>query len=332
MSIDQDARRKLYEHLLAPDAERKIEIQKAALNAGKGIKTGIILNHRNVRGEVSDYELTIPKYKVTLLVARTGGGKTTYLVNIIRRMAMQKANGFLITLEEPEHDLRAKLLACYSRELNINYQYNAITVDRAVQLLAGFVPTEQEITEVTAFEKDIIARCRIIDANQAFDIDKVAQPTIMYDPQFIADIIKFRNVGKKHPLDYVVVDFGQLMESEDTDNANSYQRMKAVMQACKNMAGGLGIAVIAGAQMHRQVAKLPIWEWEPEHIRDGSDMEQAASLILATGRDKEYHDEEYQMAARIMKNRGGPTTVAGMFKIDWENCYVPDRGLEPSDS
>jgi len=120
------------------------------------------------------------------------------------------------------------------------------------------------------------------------------------------------------------------MESADGDNTNSYQRMKAVMQACKNLAGGLGIAVVIGAQLQRSVASVDIWDWEPEHIRDGSDMEQAASLILAVGQDKDYPDQECNTVIRYLKNRNGPKRVAGMFNVKYEYCFIPQKGSVPS--
>ena len=66
-------------------------------------------------------------------------------------------------------------------------------------------------------------------------------------------------------------------------------------------------------------------------IRDGSDMEQAASLIIAIGQDKDYHDKGCNMATRFLKNRYGPKRVARMFNIEFDKCFIPNNGRIPSD-
>lgn len=79
-------------------------------------------------------------------------------------------------------------------------------------------------------------------------------------------------------------------------------------------------------------AFMPVWDWVPELIRDGSDIEQAGSLILAIGQDKKYHDKEKNMVVRFLKNRHGPKRVAGMFNIDFAHSHIPDIGAEPTNA
>lgn len=321
---DMEANQALYDHFLAHDNVIKERAGKAAQRAGEGVNTSIILNHVNAAGDAHDWNLRIPKYAITLVVARTGGGKTTWLLNLMTRMALAGENGFCITLEEPLFALRAKMMACYSRINHPNDSLNAIGVKGAIKALSK----GEETDEILAFDKEVMRRCRIVDANEAIAQTDMISPTVMYDPEFIWGLIQYRNQNSNKRLDYVVIDFGQLLETHGADNSNSYQRMKSVMQCCKNLAHSLGIAVIAGAQMNRSVFNIPIWDWEPEQIRDGSDMEQAADMIIASGIDKEQPDPNYQQAARFLKNRNGPTTVSGLFNIEFDHCYIPERGIE----
>jgi len=328
LSVEDKAyRESLYELLLEP-VDKHLERMKAdALRAGEGIDTGFSLHNRSAAGDISDFNLRIPKFAITMVCARTGGGKTTILSNLALRMSEAGANGLFITLEEPGYAIRAKLLSGYSRSINLNHSLMASTVWQATKAIAG----HGKCAEMDKFNRKVMRHVRIVDANTLVDETKIISPTVMYDPQFVADLIAYRNSKSRKALDFVIIDFGQLMESDGIDNSSSYQRMKAVMQGMKNLAGGLGIAVVMGVQLQRSCASVSIWDWEPEMIRDGSDMEQAASLILAIGQDKKFHDPECNMVLRFLKNRNGPKRVAGMFKIEWEYCYIPLTGLKPTD-
>lgn len=321
------SRKALYDQLLEHDNKHLERMQVNAKRAGKGIDTGYNLFSRSAKGDLSRFQLKIPKYAITIVCARTGGGKTCWLTNISTRMAMAGATGFFITLEEPDFMIRAKMLACYSRSKNEQFSVQATNTWNALKVISG----NGTCAEMKEFNDSIMKRVRIVDANTTVDLKKISSPAIMYQPQFITDLVQYRNQKADRPLDFVVIDFGQLMESEDADNSNSYMRIKAVMQALKNLAGSLGIAVIIGAQLQRSCASVSIWDWEPEMIRDGSDMEQAASLILASGVDKDSKDKINDMALRFLKNRNGPKRVAGMFNISFDCNYIPLEGLEPKD-
>lgn len=320
MVNSEDTTRELFDQLLEPDAKHFARLREDAKNAGKGVKTGFKLHSKKADGSVSEIDLWIPKYAVTMMAARTGGGKTTWMTNLAMRMALGGSKGFFITLEEPAFAIRAKMMATHSRTVG-----KPITSWDATGAIAGRNPCQT----MEQFDKEVMRNLRIVDANQTVDFDKCESATVMYQPQWISNLIAYRNSMAGQALDFVVIDFGQLMETMDSDNSNSYQRMKGVMQAVKNIAGGLGIAVIIGAQLKRECAGIPFWDWEPEMIRDGSDMEQAASLILAVGSDKEYPDKECTMALRYLKNRNGPKNVAGMFKTEFECNYIPLDGQEP---
>ncbi len=316
----------LYDNLLEHETPYLESLKAGALRSREGISTGLILKSRTAQNDVTDLELCIPKHAITMVCARTGGGKTTFMADLTKRMVLGGATGFFVTLEEPDHAITAKLLASYTMTKHKNHSLEALTVGGAMDVIAG-VKTCPDFDD---FKKHIIRKVRVIDANKAVDFDRVETPSIMYQPQYIADLIKFRNAKSEKPLDFVVIDFCQLMETSEADNSSSYLRLKAVMQAMKNLCGHLGIAVVMGAQLQRSCFSIPVWNWEPEMIRDGSDIEQAASLVIAIGNDKDYHDKKRNTAIRFMKNRCGPQRVAGMFDIDFAHCHVPSNGAEPT--
>jgi len=314
----------LYRDVLGSDKKQLEEDAIDIARAGQGIDTGYVMHSRAANGDMSEFNLRIPKYAITMITARTGSGKTTWMTNLANRMAMDGASGLFITLEEPRYSIRGKMLASFTKEKNKKYSMNALTPWQAMKANSG----KQECPVLEEFNKKIMRKVRVVDANRS--VPKHSEtPGIFYQPQYIGDLIKYRNSKSQAPLDFVIIDFGQLMETLDSDNSNSYQRMKGVMQACKNLSGSLGIAVVIGAQLQRQCAAINIWDFEPEHIRDGSDMEQAASLILATGMDKNLSEEDVNMVLRILKNRNGPKRVGGFFDIDFEHNHIPLKSSEP---
>ena len=316
----------LYDNLLENKKMHLDDMREDAKRAGKGIPTGINLHCKSASGALNNFELKIPKNAVTIIAARTGGGKSAWLVNLAVRMALGGANGFYVTLEEPHYLISAKMLSCYSRIVHQSHSAMATTFDQGVHVIAG----REESDVWDDFDKKILNRVRVIDANKGTKKEDIETPAVLYQPQFITDLITHRNMKAGDYLDFVIIDFGQLMESQYADNSNSYQRMKAVMQACKNMARNLGLAVLVGGQMKRETWNMSIWDWEPELIRDGSDMEQAASLILATGLDKKAYDKEYNIVLRFLKNRLGPKRVAGLFRGEFEYCYFPLDSSAPT--
>lgn len=322
---EEKALKGLYDNLLQDTSEHLKSIEADARKARQGIRTRLILQSKTAKGDVSDFELWVPRHAITLVCARTGGGKTTFMADMSRRLVDSGAKGFFVTLEEPAHAIYAKLLASFSMSKHVNHSMESVTVHEAQEAIAGV----SKCNDMDGFKKHIVNALRVVDANKSVDLEHIETPSVMYQPQFIADLIKYRNIKSTKPLDFVVIDFGQLMETMDADNSSSYLRLKAVMQAMKNLCGQLGIAVIMGAQLQRACAGVSVWDWEPEMIRDGSDIEQAASLIIAIGRDKEYHDKERDMAVRFLKNRNGPQRVAGMFNINFPHCHIPNRGAVP---
>ena len=316
----------LYDSLLCRDNEFLDSLREDAQNAGKGIDTGYRLTSMHGDGSLRDFRLFIPKYAITIICARTGGGKTTTMTNLAVRLPLAGAVGMYVTLEEPAFSITAKMLASYSRTVNASHSMQAINNHEALKAIAG----DLDCRDMDGFRKDVLKKCRPIDANKTVDTSKIETATVLYQPQYITDLIQYRDKKTGRPLDFVIIDFGQLLECSNGET-NSYIRMKSVMMALKNLAGS-GIAVIIGAQMKRESAPLWIWDWEPEMIRDGSDMEQAASMIIAVGRDTKEKDLVNRDVIRLLKNRNGPKRVGGCFNIDFAHNYIPLTSAQPSEA
>ena len=325
--IGQEAAADLYDELLVEDDLFLESLKADAEKAGQGIKTDIRLWSVDNDGNHDTFDLYIPKYAITAVVARTGGGKTTMMTNLSTRLTLAGAPGLYVTLEEPAFAITAKMLASYSAYKNRSHSLTALKTGDAIKAIAG----KSNPDDLKGFKSEVLRRCRPIDANKLIDKKNIASATLLYQPQYVADIIDYCNSSLgEQKLQFVIVDFGQLMEVSGADNNSSYQRIKAVMMALKNLAG-TGIAVIIGGQMKREVAAKWIFDWEPEDIRDGSDLEQACSMIIAVGRDTKQKDIDQRDVIRLLKNRNGRKRVGGMLTVDFEHNYIPTLTEQPSE-
>lgn len=324
--IGQDAAEDLYSELLCDEKEFLESLKADAEKAGQGIKTDIQLHSVDNDGNFSPFELYINKFSVTALVARTGGGKTTLATNLASRMSVMGNTGLYVTLEEPAFAITAKMFAAYSMYKNKNHSSMGITTSDAMKVIAGKMPHP----DLEGFRQEVLNRCRPVDANKLIDKGNLASPNLLYQPQYIADIIAFCNAKAQQDLDFVCIDFGQLLQIEGIDNSNSFNRIKQVMMLLKQLAG-TGIAVIIGAQMQRGIYSEWIYDWEPEQVKEGGDLEQACSMMIAIGRDTKQKDIDQRDVIRLLKNRNGRKRVGGMLTIDFEHNYISTLTEQPTE-
>lgn len=319
LTPDQEAFNALCDELLCHETKYLEGLKEDAKKARLGLPTGIRMFSVNSKDEASDIELVIPKFAITIVAARTSGGKTTCLTDMTTRLVMRGNNGLYVTLEEGKHAINAYLLSSYSTRRHPNHSMLQVTRDDAMSVIAG----TRKLDYLDDFRKNVLHKCRVVDANGTVDGENIEKPSVLYYPQYIANLINYRNSKSASPLDFVMIDFGQLLESYEGYD-DPARRIRTVMQALKNLAG-TGISVVIGAQMKRECMSEPIWKWEPEQLRDGSDMEQAANLIVAIGKEKNSED----MVLRYLKNRNGPKRVGALFDIDFAHCRIPDQGRFP---
>ena len=325
MSIDRHAASEMYEELLCDDATFLEGLKADADRAGQGLKTDIQLWSVDNDGNHKEFPLYLPRWAISIVCGRTGGGKTTMLVNLGVRLSMQGYGGLYVTLEEPAFAITAKMLASYSAYTNKNHSSDAISVGDAIKVIAG----KTQYKDMVGFQKNVLGMCRPIDANKHIDGSNLASPNLLYQPQYIADILAYAQ-GDGKPLDYVIIDFGQLLEVEGSDLNNSHNRIKAVMKVLKQLAG-TGIAVIIGAQMQRTIFSEWVFDYEAENLLSGADMEQSANIIICCGRDTKQKDIDQRDVIRLLKNRNGKKRCGGMTTFNFENCYIPTLTEQPTE-
>ena len=152
----------------------------------------------------------------------------------------------------------------------------------------------------------------------------VGRPIAIADKsgQTLTDIRAFaRQVGKKHKLGAIVVDYLQLMQ--DTERGrNRYESVTAISNGLKIMARDLDVPVIALAQLNRGIEGRKDNAPGLSDLRDSGAIEQDADVVILLNREQapgDAEDEKSMMILHVAKNRHGKT---GHLALRFEGMFA----------
>ncbi|KVR92143.1 replicative DNA helicase [Burkholderia vietnamiensis] len=231
-----------------------------------------------------------------ILAARPGMGKTSLALNIAAHAAVDHGVLFL-SMEMPESELIDRNIASLGR----------VPLDRVMN-----APDDNEFWDrVTA------ATLKMRDMN--LHIDDQASLRLL-------DVrSKARMVKRKSGLDVLIVDYLQLMQGE---GSNRNAEIEGISRGLKALAKELDIAVIALAQLNRQVEQRANRTPMLSDLRDSGSIEQDADAVLFIHREEVANpdaSEQWRGFAqiRVAKFRHGrtgdvPMTYSGEF-VRFEN-------------
>lgn len=300
--------------------------RKDAEAAAERLSCGIQLvntgNYNN--GEYND--LSFPKKALTIIAGKTGGGKTTTMLNVAVSLCMQGKKGIFLTLEEAEFSLACKTMAIfdsYKRGYNSAYTANEFRF----MMKTGKIKDWELLKE---YKKTVVRNLIFVDANKHAKSEDAATPSSLYDPRCLDIFASSEFFSGK--VEYILADYIQLMQTDDFQAA-AYVNVKKVMQAVRYMCGQHDAAIIMGAQLNREAAKLDMVDWVPEMLREAADIEQGANMIIAAGKVANAQGEQ-SFALRILKNRDGNPFQSGVFDISYPHQFItsrPEGGLQDVD-
>lgn len=294
--------------LQPPTLERLAAIEA---HRGKGFDLGWTFYNRN--GE----KRLVKAQGMTIIAARTGGGKTTTLTNIAARALHVEpdAHVLFLSLEEAEESVYYRILGAYMGQS------------------AAAAPTIDEI------HRGIGSRGKTLSA----DSDKwggiLAAANYMESRLLIADLINTPNLRdadfavelmheffeRYRERAIICLDYIQMLQPSGKIS-NDYRDFKRVMTKVKELIAAR-VTLFAGAQMNRDVADRKVTAQEEfitaicENIREAADIEQAAELILYARGDNRPEIAEQNgtpyMNFRILKNRRGPSDMSMAMAVNW---------------
>ena len=301
--------------------------ENEARESAKSLKTGFKTVRTGAYNPGEEYELRIPRKAVTTICAKSGGGKTTDLLNLAFNLRANNYKGIFLTLEEPASDLFAKTMSLFTRRLiECDEPQNFYECKKSLGI--GFSSWKWKDQFKAHMKVDGL---RFLDGTRQGTKDDPLSPTMLQDPRFLKDVLNVaKDMGDK--LDFIIIDYVQLMDAGNGFESTA-RNMKEVMQIIRYIVGNFSAAIIIGAQMSRQVAFLPFNEWQKEHLADGSEIEKSSNMIIAlcVKNASTTENPHYMMGLRVLKNRGGPVGLQSLHDVDFQYSYIDGKGKHDPD-
>lgn len=137
---------------------------------------------------------------------------------------------------------------------------------------------------------------------------------------------KARRLYLERKLDLLVVDYLQLIASENSRNPNRVQEISAISRALKGMARDLNIPVIAVSQLSRAVEMRPSHRPQLSDLRESGSIEQDADIVMFIYREDLYTTEA-EWYQRFPDGRPYPRNIAELIIAKHRNGPIGDLKL-----
>lgn len=242
----------------------------------------------------------------TALDKMTAGWQNSDLIIVAARPGMGKTAFSLAVLRNAAIDFK-KNVAIFSLEMS------------AVQLVTRLISMESEISSEKLKRGDLEEyEWAQINAK----IAALSNANIFIDDTPSLSILDFkakcRRLKSQHNIELVVVDYLQLMTTNDKNAGNREQEISYISRSLKALAKELDIPVIALAQLSREVEKRNDKKPLLSDLRESGSIEQDADMVSFIYRPEYYKitqdgdgNDTTGMAEIILeKHRNGPTGIA----------------------
>ncbi|GAK73841.1 replicative DNA helicase ['Chrysanthemum coronarium' phytoplasma] len=225
--------------------------------------------------------------QLNILAARTGMGKTAFMLNLAVNIAkvfqnIPKKNNILIfSLEMISEELIKRLISCESQISIKKMEQKQLTREEKLQLLQ----TEEKLTELNI----------LIDDDRNTKIEEVKR--------------KCRQLKFHQGLDIVFIDYLHLLRDDQFLNLN--QAIGIITRELKKLVMELQTPIIALSQMNRATlmreSKIP----NLSDLRDSGSIEQDADMVMFLHRESYYEKNQFTNDVEdftqfiVTKNRSG---------------------------
>lgn len=307
--------------------ERMGKIQQLLMKAEKNDRNGSIvefkpavkhyvdvlddrINNPGIHGLLTGFEHVdnrlqgIQEADLGIVAGRPGMGKTAYILNILKHVAMkQKKNGMIFSLEMPTGQLVQRMAAAEARvKLGL---LKSGKIDEHEESMTRFGAA---ITNFTKTEGQIF-----FDDTGGLMISEL--------------VARVKRYHRKHGLSIVIVDHIGLVESA-ANSDNETARVSEVTRTLKKLAKEIKCPVIGLAQLNREVEKRANKRPLISDLRSSGSIEQDADWIQLLYRDDYYNeDSEYAGQVEVISGKlrdGEP----GVDYLKWRGEYSLLEGMK----
>ncbi|HUU67877.1 MAG TPA: replicative DNA helicase [Planctomycetota bacterium] len=270
------------------------------------LQTGILQGYPTGYADLDERIGGLRPSELIIVAARPSMGKTTFALNVAQHICVnQGKGGVMFSLEMAKEQIALNMLCCAAKV-------------QSHKIRRGHVTHEENVALTRA--ADIMQRTN-------FFIDDTAGLSIM---EMRA---KCRRLKARHNIQFIMVDYIQLMEGSDRRTENRQQEISEISRGLKTIARELDVPVLAISQLSRAPEARDEHKPRMSDLRESGSIEQDADLIMLLLREDYYHEEKRPNETDIIvaKQRNGPTgTVILTFRKEYmrfEN-YVKESPLE----
>jgi replicative DNA helicase len=246
--------------------------------------------------------------QLIVLAARPSMGKTALALNISDHVAVELNIPVLfVSLEMGHVEIADRLLCARSR-------VDGSKIKRGV----GLGP--RDLRELGKAFQELSERAMFIDDTPSRTAMQIAASA--------------RRIRRRNEIGLLVVDYIQLVDSEETRDSRQEQIAK-ISRRLKALARELGIPLIALSQLNRGVESREDKRPRMADLRESGAIEQDADIVLLLHRPEYYDANEQPGVAEVIvaKNRNGPT---GTIQLTFLNKITRFENLatihEPMDA
>ncbi len=260
-------------------------------------------------GSLNKYTLGFQAGQLIILAARPAMGKSAMAMNLAVRMARANKDGHasvaIFSLEMSAEQLVERMVACDS-----NIRLNNIK--------NGRIGAKNDWTRFNT-------AC-----------NNLGQLNLYFDDSSDASIssirAKCRKLASETGLDFVVIDYLQLIESDSANaKASTQERVSKISRSLKLMARELNVPVLALSQLSRDVEKRDDKKPIMADLRDSGSIEQDADIVLFLYREDYYNKasaRKNEADLIISKNRSGSTSDGLPFMFAGEYSRFTEKKEE----
>ena len=201
------------------------------------------------------------------------------------------------------------------------------TAERMLASLSGVPMHRLTSGSLTAWERKEVVRASAEMASMLLSIDDTASRT-MTD---IAAVCRRMKRDRKGGLDFVVIDYLQMIEAENSSGRETRETQVAqISKRLKRLARELDVPVIAVSQLSRSVESRQTHIPMLSDLRESGSIEQDADVVILLHREDAYEKDSPRMGEAdiiVAKHRNGPTaTVVTAFQGHYSRFVDMHRG------
>lgn len=243
--------------------------------------------------------------ELIILAARPSVGKTAFGLNIVTNIAVKTGKRCAVFSLEMSREQLVNRMACSFGCIN---SYNVGRGELTEEEWNQFVNTIDILSMQNIF----------IDDSSDIGPAEIRR--------------KCERLKRTHGLDFVMVDYLGLMNTDSQKRDNRQVEVAACSRAMKILAKELDVPVLLLAQLNRSTENTTTKneDKEPElhNLRESGAIEQDADIVMfihkpkqkqTDGDDQTTKNEPQEIKIKIAKHRNGPT---GAFNLVWESQYT----------